>query len=184
MYLIPWGRGGWDSFDLVTCIGVPDLSLMSLGQVMSMAKWLPLCIAKQWFPHLWTVSSCLHHVVMRFFRRKTAEPAFVYLWVQKPLEIKNHCSNSCGNTLPWIVSWLQWKLQPNHQFICDFTLAPPPTFCGIHLFGVTVSIKILVVLFLSHFVSFHNLHCDVATSRYNLGFYRLQKGGRSEVIYC
>lgn len=54
--------------------------------------------------------------------------------------------------------------------MCDFTLAPSSTFCGV-LFGGTVSIKILVVLFLSHFISSsHNLLCDVATSKYNLGF--------------
>lgn len=47
MYLISWGHGGWDSFGLLTYMGVPDPSLVSLGQVISMAKWLPLCIAKQ-----------------------------------------------------------------------------------------------------------------------------------------
>lgn len=116
------------------------------------------------------VNSFLHHLVMRFFRRKTAEPAFVCLWAEKPLEIKNHCSSSCGN-MPRIVSWFQWKLQPNYKFIYDIPLAPPSTFCGVLLFGITVSIKILLVLFLSYFISpFQHLCCDVAASKYNLGF--------------
>lgn len=115
------------------------------------------------------MNSFLHHLVMSFFRKKTEEPAFVCLWAEKPLEIKNHCSSSCGNTLSWIVSWFQWKLQPNHKVICDFTLAPPPTFCGVFLSSGTVSIKILVVLAPSHFISsFHHLCC--ATSKYNLDF--------------
>lgn len=109
---------------------------------------------------------------MRFFRRKTADLVFVCLWAEKLLAMNHPCSSSCGNTLSWIVSWFQWKLQPNHKFICDFTLAPPSNFCGALLFGGTVSIKIFeVVLFLPHFFSsFHHLHCEVATSKYNLAF--------------
>lgn len=92
-------------------------------------------------------------------------------WDQKPLQqlLWKHIIMDCvlismrTTTKSWIYMWLHSGFSTRRR-------------SGVLLFGGTVFIKILVVFFLSYFISsFHNFCCDVATSKCNLGFTDYQK---------
>lgn len=87
----------------------------------------------------------LHHLVMRFSRRKTAESVHLYICELKTLPVgdsldqqprfpgcRSPCANTrgCGSRPDFNENYA-----PNHKVIYGFGLAPPPKFYGVLLFS-------------------------------------------------
>lgn len=88
----------------------------------------------------------LQHLVMRFFRKKAAEPAFMHLWahntpcgwfIRSTTAFCRLLEPLCKHALLCSTSWFQQKFCPELQGCDGFCLAPPPKFYGVPSSSVT-----------------------------------------------
>lgn len=116
----------------------------SLGQVTAILRFFTAI--QSLMAQIFILFFFLQHLVMSFFRKKAAEPAFMHLWahntpcgwfIRSTTAFCRLLEPLCKHALLCSTSWFQQKLCPELQGCDGFCLAPPPKFYGVPSSSVT-----------------------------------------------